>query len=118
MRIEPASRSQARQKTTRRHSADLGNMTKSAPSERQNASTQEKSGTALVQVSGQPHSTYARTKSARRWRSHVPFLAHYIGQETAKETSARSMRRNPEKAQKAYEIRLNQPIHPRTLAQV
>lgn len=118
MRIEPTSRSQARQQTTRRHSAETVNVANKTRPVRQNASAQGKPNTNLVPVTVPSHATYQHPKSVRRWRAHVPFLAHYIGQETAKETPARAIRRNPEKAQKAYEIRAKTPVYIRTLAQV
>jgi len=52
--------------------------------------------------SGSPHLSSLRRLSSRRWRAYVPFIAQYIGQETAIETPERQARRHSEFAWKAY----------------
>ncbi len=56
--------------------------------------------------------------SARRWRSFTPFIAQYIGQETAIETIARAARRRPGPARNAYNQRMLPVKKSTTLAHV
>lgn len=126
MRIEPTSNSQFRPHSYRQHTVDrlsqlrnmdAGNAANHKQTHPSAADTDTKPGTAVVSMNSNTAQT-PRNVSSRRWRTHVPFLAQYIGQQTAKETNARAVRRAPEKAQEAYSNRANPGIPSRTMAQV
>jgi len=56
--------------------------------------------------------------SAKRWRSFVPFIAQYIGQETAVETPARGVRRHAEFARETYKKQTSFVPSPRTVSRI
>ncbi len=126
MRIEPTTRSLPRQSSDRRHSVDTLNTVShhgngSAPISKQpitdDSSSKEVKSYDIIPHTGSHHNTMRRL-SSKRWRSYVPFIAHYIGQETALETPGRLARRHSEFAKKAYQKQLSSAPSPRTLAQV
>jgi len=56
--------------------------------------------------------------SAKRWRAFVPFIAQYIGQETAVETPARSVRRHGDYARETYTNQASNTPGPRTISRI
>ena len=115
MRIEPPSKSHPRQLSNRRQRVDSlsavnteanGNIASKNPSPlNKNVNDSSQNKDVVPVVLQKTHTVNA--KVSRRWRSHVPFIAQYIGQQTATETAHRSSRRNPEIAKKAYDIRIS-----------
>ena len=64
-----------------------------------------------------PNHSKARL-NPKRWRTFVPFIAQYIGQETSVETQARCARRHVEFAQKAYQKQNCFPARARTISHI
>jgi len=56
--------------------------------------------------------------SAKRWRAFVPFIAQYIGQETATETPARAVRRHADFARETYKKQISLTPNPRTVSSI
>jgi len=56
--------------------------------------------------------------SAKRWRAFVPFIAQYIGQETATETPARAVRRHADFARETYRKQISLTPGPRTVSSI
>ena len=126
MRIEPTSRPLARLSSDRRLRAHTRKSTVAADTgdaaNRKSSRTGDSPGAAtgergLVVLQG-PDQDASQRLSLRRWRSHVPFIAQYIGQETSLETPARYVRRHSETARKAYEKQAAFTPHSRTVARV
>jgi len=113
MRIEPTQRSLPRQSSDRQHKL----VEKRSPAQNQEASIKRVESVDIVSVNV-PNYTTTRRLSSKRWRSHVPFIAQYIGQETAMETPERRARRHSEPARKAYRERASLPLSPRTVAHI
>jgi len=88
------------------------------PAQIENAATTQIEHRDIVPVEAPVRGTMGRSSSTRRWRTHVPFIAQYIGQETAIETSERASRRHNEFARKAYEKRTSLSPSPRTIAHI
>jgi len=126
MRIEPTKRPFPRQSSGRRHRAealepgnikDTGAPGYNKPVQNQEATIRRVESVDIVSVNV-PNYTTTRRLSSKRWRSHVPFIAQYIGQETAIETPERHARRHSEPARKAYRERASLPPSPRTVAHI
>jgi len=110
MRIEPTHKSYPRQSSMRRHQADAvshgtagsrGRVANQKPSPSNVSSSKSAAGSDITVVNTGQDDT-PRRLSSRRWRSYVPFVAQYIGQETAVETLERYARRHGETVGKAY----------------
>ncbi len=126
MRIEPINRSHPRQNTKRRHQADAvtpghagGRVSVEIqkPSPSSASSSRSTAGRDIAAITtGQDGTT--RRLSSRRWRSYVPFVAQYIGQETAAETVERHARRHGETVGKAYRKQAAPTPYQRTVTYV
>jgi hypothetical protein len=126
MRIEPPQRSLPRQPSGRRHRAEAlqpGKLTEkrlpanNKTSQNHEATIRQVESVDIVSINAPDYNATGRL-SPKRWRSHVPFIAQYIGQETAMETPERRARRHSEPARKAYQKRTSLPPSPRTVAHI
>lgn len=125
MRIEPVIKFFPRQPSKRRHQSDVLNLntprgrgafTNSASGQGNDTPNAEIEGKDMVSVNMPNH---GKTRpGSNRWRTFVPFIAQYIGQETSVETPARYARRHVEFAQKAYQRQNCFPAHPRTISHI
>lgn len=126
MRIEPPAKILPRQSSNRRPRPDAlnpliiqaGETVADKTTTGRNDATAGKIKNNNFVTANQPQSDVRRVVSSKRWRSYVPFIAHYIGQETASETPQRATRRHPELAGKAYKKPASRAPSPRTVAQV
>jgi len=110
MRIEPTTKSLPHQAANRRPRADAVDRAKksgkdflkdNSPALSREVLNEGMKGYDIVGPDD-PHSSALRRLSSSRWRAYVPFIAQYIGQETAIETPERWARRHSEFAWKAY----------------
>jgi len=125
MRIEPTTRILRRQSSMRRHPDSVlnpvGSTGKRAFANTGSAQNNDAVATEIVSKDivalHQPEHNRSQL-SAKRWRSFVPFIAQYIGQETAVETPARCVRRHAEFARETYKKQTSSAPNPRTVSRI
>jgi len=125
MRIEPTIRSSFNTAPNRRRedlvpqvdASGKGTPTSKKPIDAHEAAFRKSDNSEIVSLVN-PTYEASRRLSPNRWRSYVPFIAQYIGQETAVETSERTTRRHDEFARKVYSKHTTHKPASRIIAQV
>ena len=125
MRIEPTTPTLRRQSSMRRHktgalnpaaSRGEGSFSNTGSVRNNDAGVTKIAGKDIVALHQRAHDQ--SQLSTKRWRAFVPFIAQYIGQETATETPARAVRRHADFARETYKKQVSSTPGPRIMSSI